>query len=59
LNDVTTISAETPAANRLAEYRAFLADKVRMAPAYGFDVDPDEVNPLLKPHQRRHRAAGP
>ncbi|HEY8947997.1 MAG TPA: DNA methyltransferase [Rhizomicrobium sp.] len=31
-------------------YQTFLHDKIRMAPADGFDIDPDEINPLLKPH---------
>lgn len=33
-------------------YRAFLERKVKLAPAYGRAVGEDEVNPLLKPHQR-------
>jgi DNA modification methylase len=33
-------------------YRAFLEAKVRLAPAYGFEVSLDEINPLLKPHQK-------
>lgn len=33
-------------------YRRFLEQKVRMAPAIGFDVALDEINPALKPHQR-------
>lgn len=38
---------------RLAEYRAFLARKVAVAPSLGFDdVTEDEVNPILKSHQR-------
>lgn len=35
-----------------ATYRDFLAEKVRMAPRAGFDVAPDEVHPILLPHQR-------
>jgi hypothetical protein len=33
-------------------YRQFLEAKVRMAPADGFDVDPEALNPALKPHVR-------
>jgi len=33
-------------------YEQFLRDKVRLAPDEGFDVALDEVNPLLKMHQR-------
>ncbi|MBO9766470.1 MULTISPECIES: DNA methyltransferase [Xanthomonas] len=33
-------------------YREFLERKVRVAPSLGFDVSPDDVHPLLKPHQR-------
>lgn len=34
------------------DYRQFLAGKVRMAAATGFDVDPADINPALKPHSR-------
>lgn len=34
------------------DYAAFLADKIQMAPAGGFEVDDAEINPLLKGHQR-------
>ncbi|MGO4738620.1 DNA methyltransferase [Bosea sp. 2KB_26] len=33
-------------------YRVFLEAKVRLAPAIGFDVAPEEINPILLPHQR-------
>jgi len=33
-------------------YRAFLEAKAALAKPIGFDCDPDEVNPILKPHQR-------
>lgn len=33
-------------------YRSFLEQKVRLAPSAGIEVDPAEVNPMLKPHQR-------
>lgn len=36
----------------MSEYEAFLRAKLASAPEQGFDVDPSEVNPLLKPHQR-------
>lgn len=32
-------------------YIEFLQAKVQMAPSYGFEVHPSEVNPKLKPHQ--------
>ena len=34
------------------EYLDFLKSKMVIAPESGFDVDPAEVNPALKPHQR-------
>ncbi|APP85457.1 DNA methyltransferase [Xanthomonas hortorum] len=33
-------------------YRDFLERKVRVAPSLGFDISPDDVHPMLKPHQR-------
>lgn len=36
----------------MTDYTAFLRSKVRLAEDLGFEIDPDEVNPLLKPHQR-------
>lgn len=35
-----------------SDYRAFLATKIRLAAFDGIDISPDEVNPILKPHQR-------
>ncbi|WP_226893873.1 DNA methyltransferase [Nisaea sediminum] len=32
-------------------YRAFLEAKIRMADFHGFDIGPEDVNPILKPHQ--------
>ncbi len=34
------------------EYLEFLKSKMVIAPSSGFDVNPAEVNPALKPHQR-------
>lgn len=36
----------------ISEYRSFLAAKAQLATPSGLDVDPGEVHPLLKPHQR-------
>ena len=36
----------------LDPYRAFLEAKIRMAPAVGFEIGDDEINPILLPHQR-------
>jgi len=36
----------------LTTYETFLHEKVHFDRRFGFDVAPDEVNPLLKPHQR-------
>lgn len=33
-------------------YREFLERKVRVAPSLGFEVSPDDVHTILKPHQR-------
>jgi len=41
--------------NALAErdpYLEFLRAKVCQAQAFGFEISPDDVNPILKPHQR-------
>lgn len=34
------------------DYLDFLRGKIKLAACDGFDVDLDEINPLLKPHQR-------
>lgn len=34
------------------EYMDFLESKVELAPERGIEVSPDEINPILKPHQR-------
>jgi DNA modification methylase len=39
-------------AEGVMNYRDFLERKIRMAPAIGFDVELDEINPALKPHTR-------
>lgn len=36
----------------MSDYRAFIEAKVAQAKTWGFDVDPDSLNPILKPHQR-------
>lgn len=33
-------------------YTDFLRAKVKLAEQFGFDIAPEEVNPILKPHQR-------
>ncbi|RVL05119.1 DNA methylase N-4 [Sinorhizobium meliloti] len=43
----TTITAAASAA-----YGDFLRNKIRLAPVSGLQVDPAEVNPILKDHQR-------
>lgn len=35
-----------------SDYRAFLRSKIKLAQPAGFDIDPAEINPILKPHQR-------
>ena len=35
----------------MSDYTAFLKAKVQMAESFGFDIEPHEVNPKLKPHQ--------
>lgn len=35
-----------------ADYLAFLQQKIKLAAFAGFDVSDDEINPILKPHQR-------
>lgn len=34
------------------QYLEFLRGKIQVAPETGFEVDPTQVNPALKPHQR-------
>lgn len=36
----------------MSEYAEFLKGKIKLAPVSGFAVTDDEVNPILKPHQR-------
>lgn len=33
-------------------YEAFLRSKMELAPESGFEIDPSEINTILKPHQR-------
>jgi hypothetical protein len=55
---VTAAEPETnrkPAVNpsdRIAAYREFLAAKAQLAPSSGIDIDPGDIHPVLKPHQR-------
>ena len=34
------------------DYREFLKTKIAVAENFGFEIDPNELNPLLKPHER-------
>lgn len=36
----------------MTEYLKFLRSKIVTAPVSGFELDPSEINPALKPHQR-------
>lgn len=38
--------------NQDEEYLNFLRSKIKLADSFGFDVRSDEINPILKPHQR-------
>jgi DNA modification methylase len=38
-------------AGAVNDYTDFLRAKVQLAESFGFEINPDEVNPLLKPHQ--------
>ena len=38
--------------NENADYLAFLRRKIKLASFAGFDIADDEINPILKPHQR-------
>ena len=35
-----------------SDYLAFLRRKIKLASFAGFDIHDDEINPILKPHQR-------
>ena len=48
---VVTVPAEEQDQS-LAEYEAFLKAKTAIAPRYGFEIEPDEIHHVLKPHQR-------
>lgn len=53
--DVKPLTAENVgqiAESAVSDYKDFLRAKTVTAEEFGFDVDPSEVNPLLKPHQR-------
>ncbi|MFN2592334.1 MAG: hypothetical protein ABR532_05815 [Candidatus Dormibacteria bacterium] len=43
----TTLSQQ----DRLAAYDAFLRQKFAFQRMFGFDVPPDAISPILKPHQ--------
>jgi SNF2 family DNA or RNA helicase len=43
---------EALGADAVSEYRKFLEAKAALATGTGFDVDPADAHPLLKPHQR-------
>jgi len=32
-------------------YQEFLKSKIQVVPQLGFEIDPEEINPILKPHQ--------
>ena len=34
------------------KYEEFLKTKIELAAESGFDIDPEEIAPILKPHQR-------
>lgn len=36
----------------MTDYRAFLEQKTELHKSCGFECSPDEVNTILKPHQR-------
>ncbi len=37
---------------KMQSYQQFLESKIRMADRLGFEIDPAEINPILKPHQK-------
>jgi DNA modification methylase len=39
--------------NEHADYLAFLRQKIKLASFAGFEIDDAEINPILKPHQRK------
>jgi hypothetical protein len=47
---VTAVVANSQEAR--ASYQDFLRAKAAIAPLGGFECDPSEVHPILKPHQR-------
>jgi hypothetical protein len=59
---MTTVEVRTlhgqdpdPAWSGVNDYDAFLSAKVTIAKPKGFDVDPIDVHPLLKPHHVAHQ----
>jgi len=47
-----SVDAPDPRARAGRTYHQFLAAKAQLAPATGLEIDPGEVHPVLKPHQR-------
>lgn len=39
--------------NEHADYLSFLRQKIKLAQFAGFEIDESEINPILKPHQKR------
>lgn len=47
------LSISPPSSGEGVSYQDFLDAKIVMAASAGFDVELDDINPLLKPHQKR------
>jgi len=56
LSAISHLSAEENGEKRMTEtaktYEEFISDKVAFAKSTGIAIDPSEVHPILKPHQR-------
>lgn len=46
------MTATLPDTGTVLSYEEFLAAKASLAPSSGLDCEPDEIHPVLKPHQR-------
>lgn len=52
MNFADSYSYGAATTDRAADYAAFLRAKISLASFKGFDVQPNEINPALKPHTR-------
>jgi len=52
MTDITLLKEEIAEKPPVKQYGDFLKGKIRLAPVSGLPISHDDVNPILKPHQR-------